>query len=475
MYELKEIHTLLNLPERQADAIEVVDPASGEVVGYVNPTARTELKSTVQRARIGFHYLRNASSLYRSKLLRCWHDLVLENKNILAQLVTLESGKPLSESLAEVDYAAGFIAWFSEEAKRSYGTTIPSTASNQLLETIKQPVGVVFGITPWNFPLAMITRKVAPAVAAGCSFILKPSERTPLSALALFELAKKAGFPPEIWQLVHSQDPQALASYFCHDPEVKKVTFTGSTHVGRSLMMQSAQQIKKVSLELGGNAPFIVFESANIDNAIAGLMAAKFRNAGQTCVAANRVLVAKSCKEAFLAQLMTRVKALKMGHGLLPETLLGPLISMEAKNKASVTVAKAISQGATCLYQGQVHEGAFFPATILSDVTQDMDIAQQELFAPIITIMSFESEEQALNIANSVPEGLASYFFSEDVSQIVRVSRALDYGMVGINTGMVSNPVAPFGGIKQSGLGREGGKEGLDDYLETKFLCQVFD
>lgn len=465
-------------PNPLLNQFAVQDPTTQTILGYVNLTPSADWPVIVERAQSSQQWLAKQTASERSEQLRCWYELIVENKTLLAQLVTLESGKPLQEAEAEVGYAAGFVAWFSEEAKRAYGQQIPSTSVNQKLTTIKQPVGVVFGITPWNFPLAMITRKVAPAFAAGCSFILKPSELTPLSAIALQQLAIEAGFAADALQIVHTDSPKELAAYFCQHPKIQKITFTGSTQVGRSLIEQSASTIKRLSLELGGNAPFIVFPSADLDKAIEGLMVAKFRNAGQTCVAANRIFVAKACYAEFLEKLTRRVANLRHGHGLSEGVHIGPLISMQAKSRVEQVLSEALKGGAILHFQAQLpsdlRDGQFFPVTILSNVSQTMPIAQQELFAPIITLIEFDSEEEVLTHANSVSEGLASYFYSQQVNQIERVANGLTFGMVGVNSGAISNPVAPFGGMKQSGLGREGAQVGLDEYLEIKYVCQQF-
>ncbi|WP_462173479.1 NAD-dependent succinate-semialdehyde dehydrogenase [Pseudoalteromonas xiamenensis] len=458
----------------QAGHFAVYDPATQEVIARVEETALDSFAQVVVNAQTGLAALRQKTATQRALILRTWYELIVENRDVLAELVTRESGKPLSESLAEVDYAAGFVIWYGEEAKRAYGQIIPATAINQKVSTIKQPVGVVFGITPWNFPLAMITRKVAPAYAAGCSFILKPSETTPLSAIALHHLALEAGFEAQDWQLVHTQEPKALASYFCGSAAVQKITFTGSTQVGRSLMEQGASTIKRMSLELGGNAPFIVFASADVDAAVEGLIAAKYRNAGQTCIAANRVFVESACYEEFLTKLTAKVATLKQGNGLQSGIALGPLINTKAKERVTSVVNEALIAGATLHYQAKDLGGNFYPATILTEVKAEMAVANQELFGPIIAIQRFTTEDEAIALANNVPEGLASYFYSSHAGQIERVGNALQFGMVGINTGAISNPAAPFGGMKQSGLGREGAQIGLDEYLEVKYLCQTF-
>nr|WP_232056516.1 NAD-dependent succinate-semialdehyde dehydrogenase [Pseudoalteromonas sp. A25] len=458
-----------------AQHFAVINPANAHVLEEVSEVDEEGVNQSLSAAKDAFVQLKNTSAAQRSQILYRWYELVIKEKESLAKLLTQEQGKPLKEALGEVEYAAGFILWFAEQAKRNYGEIIPANDDEHQLRTIKQGVGVVLGITPWNFPLAMITRKVAPAYAAGCSFLLKPSEQTPLSALALAKLALMAGMQKGVFQVLLTSDSAGLIKPLCENPDIRKLTFTGSTKVGATLLSQCAGTIKRTSMELGGNAPFIIFESANIDHAITGLMAAKFRNAGQTCVAANRILIQQNIEQTVLDGLQKQVAQLVVGDGLAEDVDIGPLITVEAKQKAQKLVDDAIAQGAQVVYEGKKLDGHFMAPVILKGVTADMKIAQQEVFAPVVSVMSFSDETQALSIANGVNEGLAAYFYSQDVSQIHRVSSALEYGMVGINEGMVSNPVAPFGGVKRSGLGREGAHQGLDEYLEIKYLCQKFD
>ncbi|MCF6435982.1 NAD-dependent succinate-semialdehyde dehydrogenase [Pseudoalteromonas sp. MMG022] len=453
----------------------VLNPATGEPLAYVSEVDERGTALALQSATGTYEVLKATSAKQRSEVLWRWYELVMENKPLLARLLTQEQGKPLKEAMGEVDYAAGYIQWYAEQAKRSYGEIIPANDAQHHLSAIKQGVGIVLGITPWNFPLAMITRKVAPAYAAGCSFILKPSEQTPLSALALAQLALQAGMEKGAFQVLLTSDSAGLIKPLCQTSRIRKLTFTGSTQVGRILLEQCASTIKRTSMELGGNAPFIIFESANLDEAVAGLMAAKFRNAGQTCVAANRVLLQQGIEEHFLERLIKAVDKLVVGDGLEEGVDIGPLITFEAKEKAQQLIDDAIKKGAEVIYQGKPQSGLFMAPVILTGVTTNMDIANQEIFAPVVSIMSFSGESDAVKLANSVEEGLAAYFYSQDVSQIHRVSLSLDYGMVGINEGIISNPVAPFGGVKQSGLGKEGGHQGLDEYLTVKYLCQKFD
>ncbi|WP_440055108.1 NAD-dependent succinate-semialdehyde dehydrogenase [Pseudoalteromonas sp. T1lg65] len=461
-------------PYQNEQLVEVDNPATEETINTVTEADLAAADQAIEHAKQALQTLRSESAHQRGKTLMQWHSLIMKNRDELAELMTEEQGKPLKEALAEVDYAAGFVQWYAEEAKRSYGQIIPSHSSQHQLSTIKQGVGIVVGITPWNFPLAMITRKVAPAYAAGCSFILKPSEKTPLSALALAKLALLAGMPDGALQVLVTNQSDKLVSHLLRAKEVRKLTFTGSTKVGRLLLEQSAATIKRTSMELGGNAPFIVFESADLDAALEGLMAAKFRNAGQTCVAANRVLVHTSIREQFIKRLLEKVTSLQVGNGFSESVDIGPLISREAKRKAEQLVLDAVAGGAELLTQSVSQSGRFMGPVVLDNVSSEMEIAKQEIFAPVVAIMTFNTQEQALEIANGVQEGLAAYFYSTDSEQIRVVSEALEYGMIGINEGMISNPVAPFGGIKCSGLGREGAQEGLLEYQEVKYLCQKF-
>ncbi|WP_404391704.1 NAD-dependent succinate-semialdehyde dehydrogenase [Pseudoalteromonas phenolica] len=457
-----------------SDTFTVNNPANEQLIETLSSVDMAGCQQALDAAITCFEALKSTTAKQRSDVLLKWHSLILEHKQALAELVTLEQGKVLKESLAEVDYAAGFVRWFADEAHRSYGEIIPANSPTQQLSVIKQGVGVVFGITPWNFPLAMITRKVAPAYAAGCSFILKPSEFTPLSALALCQLALQAGMETGAFQTLVTEDAAQLGAFFCEHKQVRKITFTGSTRVGQILLSQSAQSIKRASLELGGNAPFMVFASADIKKAVQGLMVAKFRNAGQTCVAANRVLVQNACLDEFLAELKQQTARLKVADGFTGDADLGPLINTQAKLKAQSLVEDAVAQGAEVAYQGEEKAGQFMAPIILTEVNQSMEISRSEIFAPVVAIQTFEDEDQALTMANSVDEGLAAYFYSQDMAQVQRVASNLEYGMVGINEALISNPVAPFGGMKASGLGREGAKQGLEEYQEVKYLCQSF-
>ncbi|CAM4042494.1 NAD-dependent succinate-semialdehyde dehydrogenase [Pseudoalteromonas byunsanensis] len=462
-------------PYHTEQHFSVLNPATGEQLAYVSEVDEQGTALALRAATETFNTLKTTSAKQRSEVLWRWYELMMENKPLLARLLTQEQGKPLKEAMGEVDYAAGYIQWYAEQAKRSYGEVIPANDTQHQLSAIKQGVGVVLGITPWNFPLAMITRKVAPAYAAGCSFILKPSEQTPLSALALAQLALQAGMQKGAFQVLLTSDSAGLIKPLCQNTNIRKLTFTGSTQIGRILLEQCASTIKRTSMELGGNAPFIIFKSANLDDAVAGLMAAKFRNAGQTCVAANRILLQQGVEAELLPRLIKAVDKLVVGDGLEEGVDIGPLITLEAKDKAQKLIDDAIEKGAEVIYQGKQQSGLFMAPVILTGVTSKMKIANQEIFAPVVSIMSFSDESEAIELANSVEEGLAAYFYSQEVSQIHRVSLSLDYGMIGINEGMVSNPVAPFGGIKQSGMGKEGGHQGLDEYLTVKYLCQKFD
>lgn len=408
----------------------------------------------------------------RAAILRRWFDLMMANQGVLGRLLTLEQGKPLAEAEGEVAYGAAFLEWFAEEGKRIYGDTIPAPSQDKRIVVIKQPVGVVTAITPWNFPNAMITRKAAAALASGCTFVVKPAAETPLSALAMAALAKEAGVPEGVFNVVVGTDAQGIGDVLTQHPDVAKFTFTGSTSVGKQLAQQCAPHLKKVSLELGGNAPFIVFDDADLDAAVAGAIVCKYRNAGQTCVCANRILVQASVKEAFEAKFLAATAALKSGNGLVQGVSIGPLINQKAINKVHQLVQSAIADGATLLQGGKVTEGSqFYPVTVLSDVTPSMQLVIQEIFGPVTPIISFETEEEALRIANDTEYGLAAYFYARDIGRVWRVAEQLEYGMVGINEGIVSNVAAPFGGVKHSGMGREGSKYGLDDYLDVKYLC----
>jgi succinate-semialdehyde dehydrogenase/glutarate-semialdehyde dehydrogenase len=452
--------------------LAVVNPANGQMLAEVSLCGARETQRAIAAANAAWPAWRALTARRRAQLLQAWNRLILENADDLAQLITAECGKPLTEAKGEVIYGASFIEWFAEEGKRTYGESIPSPAANTRLIVIKQPIGVCAAITPWNFPLAMITRKVAPALAAGCPVVVKPAEATPLSALALAVLAEQAGFPAGVFNVVTGK-PAEIGGELCANPIVRKLSFTGSTAVGRLLMAQCAPTIKKLSLELGGNAPFIVFDDADVNAAVDGAMAAKYRNTGQTCVCANRFLVQSGIYEEFATKFAEKAGGLKVGDGTEAGVAQGPLINAAGLSKVEAHVADALAKGARVLCGAARHErgGNFFQPTVLADVTTAMKVAREETFGPVAPLFRFETEAEAIAMANDTEFGLAAYFFSRDVGRCWRVGEALEYGMVGINTGMISNEVAPFGGIKQSGLGREGSKYGIEDYLEIKYLC----
>ncbi len=450
---------------------DVDDPASGDIVARVANVDLDQVEAAIDAASNAFEPWRLQPAQARCDRLMAWQHLLLAQQSRLAELITLESGKPMSESLAEVAYGASYLKWFAEQGVRAYGHTLPALPGGRRPMTIKQPVGVVAIITPWNFPLAMIARKVAPALAAGCCVVIKPAAETPLTALALVALAEQAGFPAGCINVVPGTDAAAIGQRLCASPRIRKLSFTGSTAVGRILMAQSAAHIQKVSLELGGNAPFIVFDDADLDLAVDGLLAAKFRNSGQTCVAANRILVQQGVYQAFVSKLREKVLALKVGPGAIDGNNIGPLISQVAHRRVSRLVEQALSAGATCSAVGTDLPGRFYPPTLLESIRPSNPIWQQEIFGPVLAVTGFETEEEAVHLANSTEAGLASYLYSDNVRRVMRVAESLQFGMVGVNEGIISTAVAPFGGIKSSGLGREGGQEGLDDYLETKYLC----
>jgi len=456
-----------------ADArIAVTNPADGDVLGHVPRHGADETRQAIDAANAAFPAWRDRLAKERSALLRRWFDLMNEHADDLATMMTLEQGKPLAEARGEVAYAASFVEWFAEEAKRVYGDTIPTPGKDRRLLVIRQPVGVCAAITPWNFPAAMITRKVAPALAAGCTVVVKPATQTPFTALALARLAELAGFPAGVFNVL-TGDTRAIGGELTANPIVRKLSFTGSTEVGRVLMEQCAPTIKKMSLELGGNAPFLVFEDADLDAAVEGAMASKYRNTGQTCVCANRLLVHDAVYDAFADKLAARVQALQVGSGLEDGVTQGPLIDESAVEKVEAHIADALEKGARVLTGGQRHArgGTYFQPTVLANVSTDMRVAREETFGPVAPLFRFKDEAEAIRMANDTEFGLAAYFYARDVGRIMRVSEALEYGMVGINTGVMSNEVAPFGGIKQSGLGREGSRYGIDEYLEMKYLC----
>tara|TARA_Y100000780_G_C13659612_1_gene408013 strand:+ start:119 stop:1546 length:1428 start_codon:yes stop_codon:yes gene_type:complete len=456
---------------KTATRFSVDDPATGKSIIEVSDIDEQGVNTAINAAKGAFVKLKATNATERSDTLMRWYELVIKHKQTLATLMTKEQGKPLKESLGEIDYGAGFIKWFAEQAKRSYGDVIPATDNQHRLTSYKQPIGVVAGITPWNFPVAMVTRKVAPAYAAGCSFILKPSEHTPLCAIALAYLADQAGFVKGAFNVLVSQNAKDVGKMLTDSEVVRKFTFTGSTGVGKQLLSQCADTIKKTSMELGGNAPFIIFDNADINDAIDGLMAAKFRNSGQACVAANRIFIQRSIMDKVLNKLTSKVAGLKVANGFEDEVDIGPLIYPEAKQKVQQLINDALSKGASLIGEQRDLGGSFQNPVIVNNVTPEMNIYHQEVFGPVLSIIPFDDEAEVLALSNDVPYGLAAYFYSQNIKQIYRVSEALEFGMVGVNEGVISNPVAPFGGVKQSGLGREGGHQGLDEYLEEKYVC----
>ena len=451
----------------------VTNPATGALLATVADQGSAEAEAAIAAAHAALPAWQAKSAKERSALLRRWFELILEHQEALALLMTLEQGKPLAEARGEVAYGASYVEWFAEETKRLYGDILPAASGDRRLLTIKQGIGVVAAITPWNFPSAMITRKVAPALGAGCCVVLKPSDETPLSALALVTLARQAGIPEAVFQIVTGKNAAAIGDLFCSDGRVRKLTFTGSTPVGKRLMAQCADSVKKMGLELGGNAPFIVFDDADIDAAIKGLMLSKFRNAGQTCVCANRILVQAGIYDAFVQKLVAAVAQLKVAPGTEAGATIGPLINGKAVEKVESLVADAIAKGASLLAGGERARAGnlFFQPTVLGNIQRQMAIFDNEIFGPVAALMRFESEAEAIALANDTPFGLAAYFYSQNMGRIWRVAEGLEYGMVGINEGGISSEVAPFGGVKESGLGREGSKYGLEEFTEIKYLC----
>ena len=454
-----------------AGTYAVLNPATGEAVAQVAKGGAAETAQAIAAAERAFPAWRSLTAKERSVRVKRWGELMLENRDALAELLTLEQGKPLAEARGEVGYAASFFEWFAEEAKRAYGDVIPSPNPNAKIIVTREPVGVVAAITPWNFPLAMITRKAGPALAAGCTMVLKPSEETPLSAFALAVLAEKAGIPPGVFNIV-SGDAVAIGSVLTESDVVRKLSFTGSTRVGKLLAKQSADTLKKLSLELGGNAPFIVFDDADLDAAVQGAMASKFRNTGQTCVCMNRFYVQDGIYEAFTSALTQAVCKMRVGNALRGEVEQGPLINQAALKKVETHVADALQKGAKILTGGKPHAlgGTFYEPTVLADASSSMLIAGEETFGPVAACFRFKTEEEAIAAANDTPFGLSAYFYTRDLARAWRVGEALESGMVGINEGILSTEVAPFGGVKQSGLGREGSKYGLDEYTELKYM-----
>jgi succinate-semialdehyde dehydrogenase / glutarate-semialdehyde dehydrogenase len=453
----------------------VTNPADGAVLGQVPNMGAEETRRAIGAAEAAWPGWRNRTAKERAAILRGWYDLILASQEDLAQLMTCEQGKPLAEARSEVVYGAAFVEWFAEEAKRTYGDAIPQSQADRRLLVIKQPIGVCAAITPWNFPIAMITRKVAPALAAGCVVVLKPAEQTPFCALALAELSQRAGIPAGVFNVVTGNPPDAIGGELTSNPNVRKLSFTGSTQVGRMLMAQSAASVKKISLELGGNAPFIVFGDADLRAAVEGAIASKYRNSGQTCVCANRILVQDRVYDEFATQLAEQVCRLKVGNGMEPGVMQGPLIDDAALAKVEDHMGDAIAKGASVLTGGKRHSlgGTFFEPTVLVNANSQMKLAREETFGPVAPLFRFGTEDEAIQMANDTEFGLAAYFYSREIGRTWRVAEALEYGMVGINTGIISNEVAPFGGMKQSGIGREGSKYGIDEYLEIKYLCMA--
>jgi len=451
----------------------VYNPADQGLICEVADTGEAETKQAILAAEKAFTSWKQTSAHERAQLLKRWHALQIEHAEDLARLLTLEQGKPLAEASGEIRYGAAFVEWFAEEARRAYGGIIPGHASDKRILTLRQPVGVVAAITPWNFPNAMITRKVAPALAAGCTVIVKPAEDTPLSALALAVLAEEAGIPAGVFNVLPTSRPKEVGTALMESPVVRKLSFTGSTPVGKLLMKQAADTVKRISLELGGNAPFIVFEDADLDKAVAGAIASKYRNAGQTCVCANRIYVQASVVEAFTGKLAAAVAQLSVGNGWEEGIEIGPLINKKGLEKVERLLRDARAKGATIHTGGRPHQrgGTFFEPTVLGKITAEMDLHREEIFGPIAPVYSFETEAEVLRLANDTPFGLAAYFYDKNLDRVWRVAEGLEYGMIGVNTGMVSTPVAPFGGVKESGIGREGSRHGMDEYLEIKYVC----
>jgi succinate-semialdehyde dehydrogenase / glutarate-semialdehyde dehydrogenase len=450
----------------------IKNPATGEELGYVPELGTLETREAIEAARVAQRSWARQAAKDRSNILRRWFELMLKHKEDLARILTLEQGKPLAEATGEIVYGASFIEWFAEEARRVYGDIIPAHHPDKRLLVMKQPIGVVAAITPWNFPNAMVTRKAGPALAAGCAVVLKPAPQTPFSAIALAVLAERAGLPKGLFSVITGAAVE-IGAEMTSNPIVRKLTFTGSTPVGTDLYRQSASTIKKLGLELGGNAPFIVFDDADVDAAVEGAMIAKFRNNGQTCVCANRIYVQNNIYDAFAEKLSAAVAKLRVGNGLEPNVDLGPLINMAAVQKVEQHIADAISKGARILSGGKVHSlgGTFFEPTVLSDVTGEMLLASEETFGPVAPLIRFVDEDDVIRLANHTEFGLAAYFYSADLARVFRVAEALEYGMIGVNTGLISTAEAPFGGVKLSGLGREGSKYGIEDFTELKYVC----
>jgi succinate-semialdehyde dehydrogenase/glutarate-semialdehyde dehydrogenase len=464
---------LLDLESDSGETFAVDNPATGETIARVPRMGAAETRRAIERAEAALPKWRAMLAKDRARILRRWADLMLENEEGLARLLTTEQGKPLAESRTEIAYAASFFEWFGEEGKRVYGDTIPTYASDRRIVVTKDPVGVTVGITPWNFPAAMPTRKSAPALAAGCTMVLKPAEQTPLTALAVAQLGLEAGLPEGVFQIVTgaAEDAPLIGGEMTSNPTVRKLGFTGSTEVGKLLMAQCAKQVKKVSLELGGNAPFIVFDDADLEEAVTGALICKFRNSGQTCISANRIFVQDEIYDAFLSRLVEEVGKLKVGNGLEPETRVGPLIEQAAIEKVERHVADALGRGGELLLGGEGLGGLFWTPTVIAKVTAQAAMSCEETFGPVAGIARFSTEEEVVREANNTPYGLATYYYTRDMARIWRLSEALEYGIHGINTGLISAENVPFGGVKESGIGREGSKYGIEEWLEIKYLC----
>jgi succinate-semialdehyde dehydrogenase/glutarate-semialdehyde dehydrogenase len=452
--------------------INVTDPATGEVLGTVPNMGAAETRRAIEAANAAWPAWRAKTGKERAAILRKWHDLMMANQDDLGMLLTAEQGKPLAEAKGEIAYGASFIEWFAEEAKRVYGDTIPGHQPDKRIVVLKEPIGVCAAITPWNFPNAMITRKAGPALAAGCTMVVKPATATPFSALAIAELAERAGVPKGVFSVL-TGSAKGIGGEMTGNPLVRKITFTGSTEIGKVLMEQSAKTVKKASMELGGNAPFIVFDDADLDAAADGAMASKYRNAGQTCVCANRLLVQDKVYDAFAKKLAERVAKLKVGNGMEAGVTTGPLIDAAAVAKVEEHIEDAVKKGAKVVAGGKRHTlgGLFFEPTILADVTPEMKVAREETFGPVAPLFRFKEEAEAIRMANDTEFGLAAYFYARDMGRVWRVSEGLEYGIVGMNTGLISTEVAPFGGVKESGIGREGSKYGIEEFLEIKYVC----
>ncbi len=448
----------------------VINPATGAVVDSAPDATVDDAREAIERSVAAFPAWKAKTAFERCDILRRWRDLILKNDDALARLMTSEMGKPITESRGEVKYAAGFVDWYAEEGKRAYGEIIPTHAPAKRLLATRQPVGPVYAVTPWNFPAAMVTRKVAPALAAGCTVVLKPAEQSPLTALRLAELWIDAGGSADVFQVLTTSDPAAVSEPFFADARVRKLTFTGSTEVGKLLYAQAARTVKRVSLELGGHAPFLIFEDADIAPAVTQVMATKFRNAGQTCVGANRIYVHASIRDAFVAKMADAVRALRVGDPMNDATQVGPLVDRAGLDKVAAHVADAIAKGARAVVGGQAGEGCYFEPTLLVEVAAGMRILEEETFGPVAPVVSFTSEAEVIAAANNTPYGLAAYLWTRDLSRAFRVAEALDYGIIGVNDGLPATPHAPFGGVKASGIGREGGRWGLDEYLDVKYV-----